>query len=408
LAGCSLTADDANPLGPSAQQQVQQYQRAQSSTPETQSAVRAHPAPPIPLPRTTVLRQAAEPDRTDSAMAPMGFRMSRRQLFGEMGSDVRARVSPLDTQGNVRRVTFSAEGADFDVELDPTGQWVAFASTRHRNQADLYLQRINGTAVTQLTNDPARDEMPCISPDGKQIAFASDRAGSFDIYLMEIDGGPAVRLTEDGAQNIHPSFSPDGRRLVYCSLGSRSGVWELVVVEIDRPTHRTIIGHGLFPVWSPRGDKIAYQRARERGSRWFSLWTIDIDERGEATRPTEVAASSNAAIITPEWSADGRHLVFCTVLDPTADSPAGSRADLWICNADGSGRTRLTQGRYGNLHPTWAPDGSIYFVSNRGVDAVENVYALRPDQAVHLARQRERPQADTLEATAPMTPPLPE
>jgi TolB protein len=250
--------------------------------------------------------------------------------------------------------------------------------------------------------------MPCISPDGKQIAFASDRAGSFDIYLMEIDGGPAVRLTEDGAQNIHPSFSPDGRRLVYCSLGSRSGVWELVVVEIDRPTHRTIIGHGLFPVWSPRGDKIAYQRARERGSRWFSLWTIDIDERGEATRPTEVAASSNAAIITPEWSADGRHLVFCTVLDPTADSPAGSRADLWICNADGTGRARLTHGRYGNLQPTWSADGSIYFVSNRGVDAVENVYALRPDQAVHLARQRERPQADTLEATAPMTPPLPE
>ncbi|MEM1110255.1 MAG: hypothetical protein AAGH99_16340, partial [Planctomycetota bacterium] len=106
----------------------------------------------------------------------------------------------------------------------------------------------------------------------------------------------------------------------------------------------------------------------------------------------------------PEWSPDGRNIVFCTVLDPTADSPAGSRADIWISNADGSGRARLTHGNYGNLYPTWAADGSIYFVSNRGVDAIENVYAVKPDQAVYLARQRERQPADTQEATVPTAP----
>ncbi|MEM6460199.1 MAG: hypothetical protein AAF710_12495 [Planctomycetota bacterium] len=84
----------------------------------------------------------------------------------------------------------------------------------------------------------------------------------------------------------------------------------------------------------------------------------------------------------------------------------GSRADLWVSNADGTGRAKLTRGRFGNLGPTWSADGAIYFVSNRGVDGVENVYALRPDRAVMLARpQGMKPNAT--EATAPPTEPLP-
>ncbi len=398
-------------------------QHAQDTAPRDAAAFAySDPRNPKPLaqdqPSTSPSRprsSAAPPPAVESATYGQSYsiatdlRNSRRHLFGELpDASAATQVSPLDDEGNLRRVTFTTEGADFDLDVDATGQWLAFASTRHRQTADIYLQRVNGTSVTQLTNDPARDEMPSLSPDGRRLAFASDRGGTFDIYLMEIEGGPAVKLTDDGAQNIHPSFSPDGQRLVYCSLGSQSGVWELVLLEVNRPGQRRIIGHGLFPVWSPTGNRIAYQRARERGSRWFSLWTMDVSAEGEVTRPVEVVASANAAVITPEWSPDGRNLVFCTVLDPTADSPAGSRADIWICNADGTGRTRLTHGRYGNLYPTWAADGSIYFVSNRGVDAIENVYALRPDQAVFLARRQEASpmnpeprQPDSVEAQVP-------
>jgi TolB protein len=451
LGGCGLLPGGTTSLSEPQRTQVRDYQQARRSPLKRASRPGRHtPAPPIPSPMTgdvLALRPSPEanpPKVENAAPAPRpadpefsastqpaapqtpaapdpaavltgpttpanhDTRLTRRHLFGELTSARTVNASPLDDQGNLRRVTFTTEGADFDVEVDPTGQWLAYASTRHRRTADIYLQRVNGTAVTQLTTDPARDEMPCISPDGKQVAFASDRGGTFDLYLMDIAGGPAIRLTDDGAQNIHPSFSPDGRQIVYCSLGSQSGVWELVLIDVDRPAHRRIIGHGLFPVWSPTGNKIAYQRARERGSRWFSVWTIEVTDEGEAMRPTEVAASANAAVITPEWSADGRNLVFCTVLDPTADSPAGSRADIWICNADGTGRARLTHGRYGNLQPTWSADGSIYFVSNRGVDAIDNVYAVRPDQAVFLARSRQLREPDAVEATAPDPTPLPE
>lgn len=295
-------------------------------------------------------------------------------------------ISPLDSPGQIRRMSFTQEGADFDVTLDHTGDYLIYSSTRHRATADLYKQRINGSSITQLTDDSSNDVMPAISPDGKTIAFASDRSGNWDLYLMDADGGPAVQLTSDTAQDIHPTFSPDGKSIVYCSLSERSGQWEMVTIDVENPTTKRYIGHGLFPQWSPSGDTILYQRARERGTRWFSVWTVDLDDRGEAGSPTEVVWSSEYACITPSWSPDGRAVVFCTVSDPDADTQGRPvESDLWIARADGSGRTRLTRGRYANLQPVWSGDSSIYFVSNRSTGGVENIWALDPDDAVRVA-----------------------
>lgn len=337
--------------------------------------------------------------QTTNARRPSARFAGSVSLYGEIGN--RATGGQVDDLENLRRVSFTSEGADFDVDVAPGGKWFVFASTQHRPTSDLYMKMVDGTTVTQLTSDPAEDAMPAVSPDGQRVCFASNRSGNWDLYIKPIDGGQPVQLTDAPAQELHPSWSPDGKQIVFCSLGERSGQWEMVVVDVENPARRRFIGYGLFPEFSPDGKKIAFQRARNRGTRWFSVWTVDYID-GQGARPTQIAASPNAALITPSWSSDGKRLAFAAVVDPTSvrDGRRPDAADLWIVNLDGTGRVKLTGDRFVNLQPTWGDDGAVYFVSSRA--GADNVWAVAPsDRSIAVQDADDGPDGEA-QASAPV------
>ena len=306
-------------------------------------------------------------------------------VFGEFDGVDRGIAGGAGKSG-VQQHTFVSEGYDADVSVDPSGRFLVFSSTRHCEHPEIYVQRVDGTSVTQLTSDTADDAHPTFSPDGKQVAFCSTRSGNWDIYVMDADGRNAVQITNSPSHDIHPSFSPDGTRLVYSAIGSRSNQWELWVADL-RTGERRMIGYGLFPTWSPDKsvDRIAYQRARQRGSRWFSVWTCDLID-GEARRTTEVAVSTNSAVIAPSWSPDGRKLAFATVVDPARTvsvKNAEGQQDIWTVNADGTNRRRLTDGNASNLQPFWTVDNRVYFISDRGGN--ECVWSVRADEGANIS-----------------------
>lgn len=353
-----------------------------------------------------------EPDNSVPSPADLMFASSEPfsappsnvNVFGELNG-----VGPAPYNGGgqsgFQQQTFVDEGYDSDVRVTPDGHSLIFASTRHSIHPDIYTQKIDGMSVTQLTYDPADDAFPVFNSDMTRIAFASNRSGNWDIYVMDADGKNIEQLTRSGSNEIHPTFSPDGSKIAFSSLGSRSGQWELWMIDLQNGEQK-MIGYGLFPQWSPRTDvdRIAFQRARQRGTRWFSAWTLDL-VAGEPENVTEIAFSTNAAIVGPTWNPDGTKLAFTTIVDPAmANAPAngsqtkGTTQDVWTINADGTERNRLTDGRGINASPAWGRDGRIYFISDRGgTEAVWSVAAGESNTFAAKSDEEKTAVADTKE-----------
>ena len=326
-------------------------------------------------------------ERPASSQLTTQRRLPLISLYGELLDHSAGAGGPFDGSSNVSQITFATEGACTDPDIDPEGKWMVFASTQHRATSDIYVKPISGRTLTQLTNDPADDVMPAIHPSGKSIAFASNRASNWDIYVMSMDGGQPMQITDEPEPELHPSWSPDGTKLIYCKLGSMSGRWEVWVVDIENPGVRRFLAYGLFPQWGPdiARPKILLQRSRQRGSRFFSIWTVDY-VNDNAIHPTEIVSAGNAAVINPNWSPDGNRIVFVTVVEPGETTGQSlEQSDIWIVKLDGSGRTNLTNGMFANYQPAWGTDGRVYFVSDRsGVDNVWSVTTSRALDAIGL------------------------
>jgi Tol biopolymer transport system component len=317
---------------------------------------------------------------------------------------------PATGSGNMSQVSFSLEGSDFDPDVSRDGGRIVFASTQHRPTPDIYVKSVDGRVVTQLTNDPACDVMPRISPDGTRVAFSSNRAGNWDIYVMPIAGGKAVQVTSSSADDLHPSWSPDGSQIVFCRSGEVSGQWEMWVCDVANSGIARFIGYGLFPEWCPvQGtgstgtDRIAFQKSRERGDRAFAIWTIDFRD-GQAGNTTEIASSPVAACINPSWSHDGKWLAFSTVPNPGSWNDGNSRpasANLWMVDVTGSSRISLTSDPAVDLMPCWGPSNKLYFVSDRA--GVDNIWCMDTTPMIKLAAVNAASGRTAFASSAPTT-----
>ena len=304
------------------------------------------------------------------------------RLFGRGGS-----AQDISFEGkaavNIQQHTTGSEGADFDPSADATGKQLVFASTRHSKLSHLYVKPADGSTLTQLSDGDFNDAQPVFSPDGARITFASDRSGQWDIWMMDSAGRNPTQLTNSPAPELHPSWSPDGKQIVYCRINPKDPAGELWIIDLENPSAKRLIGEGLFPTWSPRGDRIAYQKARRRGSRWFSIWTTTL-VGNEPAPPTEIISNTQYACIAPSWSSDGMQIAFALVA-PSASASDGiaepritgsGRADIAIVDADGRGLVRLTNGRGENYSPTWSSDDRIYFTAK--LDQSETIWSIKP------------------------------
>ncbi len=161
--------------------------------------------------------------------------------------------------------------------------------------------------LTRLTFEPGVASHPSISPDGKLLAFASDRNGNMDIYVQQINGRQANRLTSDAANDNEPSFSPDGTRIVFTSMRDGGGIF---VVDALGGPERRLADRGRQPRYSPDGSSVAYlvPSAFTQLSRIFL-----VGAEGGSPRPFQPEFQIplvGPGWPPPMWSPDGKFLLF--------------------------------------------------------------------------------------------------
>jgi Tol biopolymer transport system component len=197
-----------------------------------------------------------------------------------------------NADGSGERPLFAISGFDYNPSFSPDGKWIAFTSERNGSgEADLYRVHVDGSGLERLTDDPALDDQAAFSPDGNQIAFVSTRgAHNASIWILDLKTRKARNLT--GAQALQaaagkmngyfrPAWSPDGQWIAFSSDRN-----------FDFKPH-------VFP--DP-----AWEHPQE-----LSIYLIHPD--GSGLRSLTPAGASDGS---PKWSPDGKRIVFYEL--PTA------------------------------------------------------------------------------------------
>ena len=214
------------------------------------------------------------------------------------------------------------EGTWIDVDVSPDGQSIAFALL-----GDIYTMPIAGGTPTRIAEGLAWEVQPRFSPDGKRIAFTSDRGGGDNIWLMNADGSDKRQLTKEDFRLLNqPTWSPDGQFIAakkHFTTGRSLGTGEVwlyhvsggsgvALVERPNPQHQKELGE---PIYAPDGSAIYYTRnvtpgpifeyAQDSNTELFNIERYDL-ARGEVT--TAVGGLGGAVRPTP--SPDGSKIAF--------------------------------------------------------------------------------------------------
>jgi Tol biopolymer transport system component/DNA-binding winged helix-turn-helix (wHTH) protein len=159
-------------------------------------------------------------------------------------------------------------------------------------------------ALTRVTFDQGLQFGATWSPDGRFVAYSSDRAGKFDIWVRQVSGGDPVQITKSPGHNWQPEWSPDGKYIAYRSEDGDGGLFVIPALG-GIGLARKIVSDGFYPRWSPDSTQILFQSTAGTGENQFYVASLDGSQPHEVrTRFSERSFPARSAA----WHPDGKRI----------------------------------------------------------------------------------------------------
>jgi Tol biopolymer transport system component len=246
---------------------------------------------------------------------------------------------------------------------------------------DIWVMRADGSHRRRLTRSGRDiDFDPDFSPNGRSIVFRSSR-GRYapDRYGIGLEAIRVVdvrtrrdREIQPYTGGLFPAWSPDGAAIAFS--GFHPGGRPVDTIQLMRPDGSGLVDLGMpgeVATWSPDGRTIAF--ASHPGDGNWAVWTMrrDGSDRRQLTHPVLRPPAGAHGDAPAEWSPDGSRILY--------SAEARGDRELFVMNADGSGKRRVIHWRGGDSPNGWLPDGRIVFAHYRGSEPLPHWYLIRPD-----------------------------
>lgn len=235
--------------------------------------------------------------------------------------------------------------------------------------ADIWVANEDGSNLRRLTAHAARDVNPSFSPDGKWIAFSSDRNGANDVFVAPAEGGQAKQLTFHSASDNVLGWTPDGRAVLFASGRGDDFAGKLYTVPVEGGMERPVgVDMGLFGSFSPDGKKLAYNQKSQvywrkyyRGASQSDVMLMDI-----AAQKFTALTDFDGMDSWPMYGRDG-YIYF------VSDRDGNGLTNIWRVSDKGGKAEKVTQFTSGDVRwPSLSADGkTIVFEKDFGISKLD-------------------------------------
>ncbi len=259
-----------------------------------------------------------------------------------------------DDKGRTENLPSFSPVYDRSPVWSPDGTKIAFISNRDY-QSSLYVMNANGNNVRLVTDKVPEIQELAWSPDGEKIAFSAGGATTFastlppvNIWVVNVNGSGVIPLTRESGVNRSPTWSPDGKQIAFASNRDSESQTKIWVMNADGSNQREINKSFRFgagqPDWSPDGSKILFTGDRAcTNDIEIAIYVMDAD--GSDTRLLTNDPNSCGLYSSPRWSPDGTKIV--ASFKSRARSDITPPTQIMVMNADGSNPINISnRGQY--------------------------------------------------------------